>query len=76
MTINLPIQFSQLVDLIDQLTPEEHAALLTHLISRDIEQAELSPEERIQLLDAAKIHTDIQVVPSVRRVDWYDDDGR
>jgi len=39
-------------------------------------QRPLTPEEKIQLLDMAKLDNPVNETPSIRREDWYGDDGR
>lgn len=76
MTIQLTIDYEQLVALVDQLSEDQRTALLLHLVGSDAKSQPLSVEEKIRLLDAAKMNPVIQQSPSIRREDWYGDDGR
>lgn len=60
--------FEELIELVDRLSPEQQLQLTTHLLE--------SAEEKMKLLRAAQV--DVQVInePSIRREDWYEDDGR
>lgn len=69
------ISFDELVKLVDRLTPQEQRQLTTHLLTRT-RQRELSLEEKMALLRAAQIDVTVKVEPSIRREDWYGDDGR
>jgi hypothetical protein len=67
--------FEKIVELVDQLSPHEQTALTTHLLEL-ARQRELSAQEKMKLLRAAQIDVKVNIEPSVRRQDWYDDDGR
>jgi len=74
MVVQLNIEYGQLVELVKQLPPAQQKDLIAQLLTT--QEHPLSAEEKIQLLDAAKIHRAVNEEPSVRREDWYDDDGR
>lgn len=76
MAVQLNIEYDQLVTLIDQLSEEQRRKLLTRLILQEAQQRPLTIEEKFQLLDAAKLHLQVNEEPSPRREDWYGDDGR
>jgi hypothetical protein len=76
MALQLSIQYEQLIELIDQLSEEQQKDLLKRLLIRQAQQRPLTVEEKLKLLDAVKLDVAINEEPSVRRVDWYDDDGR
>jgi hypothetical protein len=76
MALQLPIQYEQLIELIEQLSEEQQKDLLKRLLTRQAQQRPLTVEEKLKLLDAVKLDVAINEEPSVRRVDWYDDDGR
>ena len=59
-----------------QLSEEQQKDLITQILTHRARQRPLIPEEKIQLLDAAKLHNPVNETPSVRRSDWYDDNGR
>jgi hypothetical protein len=70
------VSFEEVVELVDRLSEEQQNELIKHLMMRQAQQRPLTVEEKIKLLDAAKIHIPINEEPSVRREDWYSDDGR
>lgn len=76
MALQLPIQYEQLIDLVQQLSEEQQKDLIRRLLALQAQQRPLSIEEKLKLLDAVKLDVPISEEPSVRRVDWYDDDGR
>lgn len=76
MAVQLTIPYEQLVELVEQLSEEQRKALIVRLLTQLPQQRPLTAEEKIQLFDAAKIDNRINVTPSIRREDWYDDDGR
>lgn len=71
-----PIQYEQLVELVEQLSEEEQQDLLRRLLTRRGQPSPLTVTEKLQLLDAVKLNLAVNEEPSIRRVDWYDDDGR
>jgi hypothetical protein len=73
MKVNEPIQYEQLIDLVQQLSEEQQQDLIRRLLAL---QAQHSIEQKLKLLDAVKLDVPVNEEPSVRRVDWYDDDGR
>jgi hypothetical protein len=76
MTVQLNIDYSDLLELVEQLSEEQQKDLIRQLLTHRARQRPLTSEEKIQLLDAAKLHNPVNETPSVRRVDWYDDNGR
>lgn len=76
MALQLPIKYEQLVELIEQLSEEQKKDLMKRLLAHEAQQRPLTIEEKLRLLDAIKLDVAISEEPSVRRVDWYDDDGR
>ncbi|NJR12674.1 hypothetical protein HC776_02000 [bacterium] len=75
MALQLNIDYQQVIALIDQMSSEQQQALIERLLTQR-EQKSLTAQEKIQLLDAVKLHNPIHAAPSVRREDWYGDDGR
>lgn len=75
MGVQLTIDYEQVVELVEQLSAEQQRKLIARLL-RQPPQRPLTAAERIQLFDAAKLHQPVNEAPSVRRQDWYDDDGR
>lgn len=74
MAVQLNISYEQLRQLIRQLPAVERRALLLDLA--DETEAPLTPQDRIALLRANVLDVSFKEVPSVRREDWYGDDGR
>ncbi len=76
MAIQLNIDYSEVVQLVEQLSEEQQKDLIAQILTQRARQRPLTAEEKIQLLDAAKLHNPVNQTPSVRRSDWYDDNGR
>lgn len=76
MTLQLPIRYEQLVELVEQLSEEQQKDLIKRLLTRQAQQRPLTVEEKLKLLDAIKLNLAINDEPSIRRSDWYDDGGR
>jgi len=76
MALQLNIEYSDVVELVEQLSEEQQRDLITQILTHRARQRPLTPEEKIQLLDAAKLYNPVNETPSVRRTDWYDDNGR
>ncbi len=74
MAVQLTIPYETLVELVEQLPEAEQKALLERLLYR--KQKPLTAKGWIELLDAAVLSAEVNEAPSVRREDWYDDDGR
>jgi hypothetical protein len=76
MALQLPVQYEQLIELVDQLSEEQQNDLIQRLLTQRARQHPLTIEEKLKLLDSLKIHAAVREEPSIRREDWYDDDGR
>jgi hypothetical protein len=78
MALQLSIRYEQLIELIEQLSPDQRDELVEKLLtrSRAAHPVPMTVEDKIRLLDAAKIRIPVNEEPSVRRADWYGDDGR
>ena len=76
MIVQFNIDYNDLVELVAQLSEEQQRDLITQLLMHRARQRPLTAEEKIQLLDAAKLHNPVNETPSARRADWYDDNGR
>ena len=76
MAVQLSIEYEQLVTLIDQLSDEQRKDLLTRLLTQQAHERPLTIEEKLQLLEAAKLRNPVNEEPSLSREDWYTDDGR
>lgn len=73
MALHLPIRYEQLVE---QLSEDQQKDLIKRLLTRQAHQRPLTIEEKMRLLDAVKLDIGVNQEPSVRREDWYGDDGR
>jgi len=67
--------FDEIVELVDQLSPQEQTQLATHLLEL-VRQRQLTKEERKALLRASILSVPVANTPSPRREDWYGDEGR
>jgi hypothetical protein len=76
MALQLAINYEQLLELVEQLTKDQQQDLMQRLLARHAQGGALTIEEKLSLLDAAKIDNPVNEAPSVRRADWYGDDGR
>ena len=76
MALQLPIRYEQLVELVEQLSEEQQKDLIKRLLTRQAQQRPLTVEEKLKLLDAVKLNVPVNEEPSIRRVDWYGDEGR
>jgi hypothetical protein len=76
MALQLPIRYEQLVELVEQLSEDQQKDLVKRLLTRQAHQRPLTVEEKLKLLDAVKLDVAVNEEPSIRRADWYDDDGR
>jgi hypothetical protein len=73
MAVQLAISYQTLVELIEQLPPEEQQDLLLRLQGHAKRRA-LTGDEWKALFDSIKISTPVGDSFSLRREDWYDDD--
>ena len=76
MDVQLNISYEQLRELIRQLPSTERRALLADIINETDFSAPLTPEEKKAIYHAAIMSVPVNEAPSIRREDWYDDDGR
>jgi len=76
MAIQLNIDYSELVELVEQLSEAQQKDLIAQILTHQARQRPLTADEKIQLLDTAKIHNPVNQSPSIHRSDWYDDNGR
>lgn len=74
MALRLPIEYEQLLELVEQLSEEQQRDLTKRLLARQAQQRPLTIEEKLKLLDAVKLDVAINEEPSVRREDWYEGD--
>jgi hypothetical protein len=71
--VQMRISYHTLLELVDQLTDAQREALLAHLKSTT---GQMSADERIAMFRAGMMNNPVNEEPSVRREDWYGDDGR
>lgn len=76
MAAHLTVDYEQVVSLAEQLSEEQQKDLIIRMLTHRARHHPLTAEEKIQLLDAAKLSNAVGEAPSVRRKDWYGDDGR
>lgn len=69
------ITFDDIVQMVDRLSPQEQTLLFAHLLET-AQKRQLSVQEKMRLLRAVQIDVAVIEEPSVRREDWYGEDGR
>lgn len=69
------VSFEEIMNLVDRLSPTEQTQLTTHLLE-SAQKRQLSVDEKMRLLRSVQISAEVNEEPSVRREDWYGDDGR
>ncbi len=69
------LTMDQILHAAEQLSPADQAALIAHL-QQHVGQRALPVERKIALLRDAQLDNPVNEEPSVRRRDWYADDGR
>lgn len=69
------VTYEQVVELVDQLPPHEQTQLVSHLLEM-ARARPLTSDEKMRLLRAVQIDVKVLCEPSIRREDWYNDDGR
>ena len=75
MAVQLNIEYEKLIELVEQLPDEQQKDLLVRLLER-AKQRQLSKEEKTALYHASILSVPVNEEPSIRREDWYGDDGR
>lgn len=65
MALQLPIQYEQLIELVEQLSEEQQKDLIKRLLTRSTQQHPLTIEEKLKLLDVAKLDVAVNEEPSV-----------
>lgn len=75
MFLQSPITYQTILQLVEQLPDEQKEHLLLHLIQQAKTQQPAN-EERKTLYHASILDMPVNEAPSIRRADWYDDDGR
>lgn len=74
--IQLTIEYEQVVKLVEQLSDEQREALITRLLAQRSDPSLLSADEKLALYHNAIMSVPLNEIPSLRREDWYGDDGR
>lgn len=69
------VTLQEVIALAEKLPPQDQTALLAHLL-RISNQRELTVEEKKALLRASVLDVPLGENFSLRREDWYGDDGR
>ena len=75
MAVQLRIPYETLIELVEQLPEAEQKALMERLLSGK-QAAALTKAERLAAYHASIMSVPLREEPSIRREDWYDDDGR
>ena len=75
MALQLTLDYPQLLMLVEQLDEAQQQALLVHLLNKSSSPV-LSSQERKALYRASILTHSVNKAPSMRREDWYGDDGR
>jgi hypothetical protein len=75
MAVQLKIPYETVLNLVEQLPEEQKHELLTRLLN-NAENRPLTKEEKKTLYHSSILSIPVNEEPSIRREDWYDDDGR
>ena len=75
MAVQLQIPYDTLLGLVEQLQEAQKHDLLRYLLQQTSNR-DLTVEEKLALYHASIQHHAVNEAPSLRREDWYDDDGR
>jgi hypothetical protein len=75
MAVQLNIPYQTLLELIKQL-PDEQKKVLAQDLLHQTTSRDLTTEERLALYHTSILSIPVSEEPSIRREDWYDDDGR
>jgi hypothetical protein len=76
MSVQLQVDFEQLVAMVQQLSEEEQQRLIARVLAGNSAPDRYAVSEKMKMLHAAQLHREVTVEPSIRRDDWYGDDGR
>ncbi len=63
-------------ELTEEVTRQHDNDLVARLLMRVGKQRQLTLDEQFRLVDAVSLNWKVKEEPSVRRADWYGDDGR
>lgn len=75
MAVQLTIPYETLVELVEQLPPEQQENLLQRILTGK-RASNLTRSERVAAYRASIMSVPLREEPSIRREDWYGDDGR
>lgn len=76
MDVKLTISYEQLRQLIRQLPATQRRELLVEIADDPETSTPLTPDEKKAIYHAAILTVPVNEAPSIRREDWYGDDGR
>lgn len=76
MFMQVQVDYQQVIDLVSQLSESQQDELMARILISRSEKRPLTPEEKIRLLETIQVDNEVLEEPSVRREDWYGDDGR
>lgn len=76
MFAQMQVDYDQIIDLVEQLPEAQQNELIARVLAHRAETRPLTVEEKLALLDSVKLDVAIKEEPSIRREDWYGDDGR
>lgn len=71
----MDITLDQIIEWADALSPQDQTQLTAHLLDIATKR-HLTVSEKITLLRSVQIDVAVVEEPSIRREDWYGDDGR
>jgi hypothetical protein len=71
----MDVDYESVLALVDQLSPTEQTQLTAHLLEM-AQKRTLSAGEKMRLLRSVQVRAVVIEEPSVRREDWYGEDGR
>lgn len=76
MAVQLAIDYTTLIELVEQLSEKQQQDLMLHMLTKHHPKRALTVAEKLHLLEAATLHNEVNQTPSMRRIDEYHDDGR
>jgi hypothetical protein len=71
----MDVDYESVLALVDQLSPTEQTQLTAHLLEM-AQKRTLSTAEKMRLLRSVQVKPVIIKEPSMRREDWYGEDGK
>lgn len=76
MFAQIQVDYEQIIDLVEQLPEAQQNELIGRILTQRAKTRPLTAEEKIRLLETIQIDTPLKTQPSIRREDWYGEDGR